>query len=93
MSIKRNRSSLDEMQVQARNKIGHQSFLMLAYLLMLDFGLNGFGIKWLDYPVNVYILFLVCMGSYVIRLLWAGAYQGPESKKRRINPSPLNDLN
>lgn len=70
---------LDEMQVQRRNKIGNQSFFLLFYLLMTDIGLNGFGITWLKYPLNVYIIMLACMTYYLIRTIFNNAYVGPEN--------------
>jgi len=39
-----NKKGLDEMQVQRKNKIGNQTFLMLLYVLMLDVGLHGLGL-------------------------------------------------
>ena len=70
---------LDEMQVQRRNKIGNQSFFLLFYLLMIDMGLNGFGITWLKYPLNVYIIILACMTYYLIRTIYNNAYVGPKN--------------
>ena len=34
-----NKKGFDERQVQKRNAIGNQAFIMLLYLLMLDAGL------------------------------------------------------
>jgi hypothetical protein len=49
------KNNLDEMQLQRRNKIGNQTFIILFYLLMIDIGLYGFGFRWLNYPVNVFV--------------------------------------
>jgi hypothetical protein len=77
----RNKEGLDEMQIQRRNKIGNQTFIMLMYLLLLDAGLYGFGFRWVAYPANVIILLSLSSGMYVVRLLIGGAYVGPSKQK------------
>jgi hypothetical protein len=69
------------MQIQRRNKIGNQTFIMLMYLLLLDAGLYGFGFRWVAYPANVIILLSLSSGMYVVRLLIGGAYVGPSKQK------------
>jgi hypothetical protein len=73
---------LDEMQVQRRNKIGNNCFMVMFYLLFIDMGLNGVGINWIVYPMNVYIIITSCMGYYLIRTIWAGAYLGVSSRNK-----------
>lgn len=73
---------LDEMQVQRKNKIGNQAFLMLFYLLLIDVGLQGFGFRWLGYPENVMVILMACSGIYVIRLILANAFVGPALEKQ-----------
>ena len=53
-----NSKDLDEMQLARRNHIGNQSFMLLFYLLFLDIGLRGFGVTWLNYPVNVFLIMI-----------------------------------
>jgi len=74
------KENLDEMQAQLKNKLGNQSFLMMFYLLMIDIGLSGFGVKWLAYPMNVFVIMLFSMGYYLIRIIWSGAYVGPRTQ-------------
>lgn len=74
---------LDEMQVQRRDHIGNQSFMLLFYLLLLDIGLRGLGVTWLEYPVNVFLIMIVVMAIYLIRLILAGAYVGTVEKKAK----------
>jgi len=74
-------TSLDERQLQQRNRVGNQTFLLLAYLLLADMGLQGYGIHWLKYPLNNYFIFLLCMGSYLVRILWNGSYTGQGNRK------------
>lgn len=69
--------NLDERQLQKRNKIGNQTLFIVAYLLLADMGLHGYGIHWLDYPFNNYFIFLIGMGSYLVRIMWQGSYIGP----------------
>lgn len=78
-----NKKSLDEMQVQRKNKIGNQTFLMLLYLLMFDAGLHGFGFRWVSYPANVMIILSICSGIYVVRLISANAFVGPSAEKEK----------
>lgn len=78
-----NKKGLDEMQLQKRNSIGNQAFLMLLYLLMLDAGLYGFGFRWISYPANVMIILSLCAGIYVIRLIAANAFVGPSVKTQK----------
>ena len=68
---------LDERQKELRNKIGHQSFLMLLYLILIDTALNGAGIQWLPYPANMMALLTVSAGIYQTRLILGGAYLPP----------------
>lgn len=78
-----NKKGLDEMQIQRRNNIGSQAFLMLLYLLLIDAGLYGYGFRWVSYPANVMIILTVCAGIYVIRLIKASAYVGPSTKNEK----------
>lgn len=78
-----NKKGLDEMQLQTRNKIGNQTFLVLLYLLLLDAGLYGFGFRWVSYPANIIIILTICSGIYVVRLVKANAYVGPSIDKQR----------
>ncbi len=74
---------LDEMQVKRRDHIGNQSFMLLFYLLLLDIGLRGFGVSWLEYPVNVFLIMIMVMSSYLIRLIVAGAFAGTVKRKAK----------
>ena len=73
---------LDEMQLQKRNKIGNQVFIVLFYLLFADMGLYGLGFRWLEYPANVLIIMTLCMTYYLFRLIWGNAYIGPLADNR-----------
>lgn len=78
-----NKKGLDEMQLQRKNKIGNQAFVMLLYLLLLDTGLYGFGFRWVSYPANIMIILTVCSGIYVVRLIAGNALVGPLSKNEK----------
>lgn len=73
---------LDEMQVQRKNRIGNQAFLMLFYLLLIDVALQGFGFRWLGYPENVMVILMACSGIYIVRLILAHAFVGPAPEKQ-----------
>lgn len=72
------KNELDEMQLQKRNMIGNQAFMLLFYLLMIEIGLYGFGFRWLQYPVNVFIIMLACMTYYLTRIIWHSSFVGPQ---------------
>lgn len=76
-----NKKGLDEMQLQRKNKIGNQTFLLLFYLLLIDMGLYGFGFRWVDYPNNIMIILMLCSGFYTVRLIMGNAFVGPYAKK------------
>lgn len=78
-----NKSELDEMQLQKRNMIGNQAYMLLFYLLLIDIGLYGFGFRWLEYPMNVFIIMMGCMTYYMIRVIWNNSYVGPKAKANR----------
>ncbi|HUS89880.1 MAG TPA: DUF6773 family protein [Desulfosporosinus sp.] len=78
------RNELDEMQLQKRNKIGNQAFMLLSYLLMIDIGLYGCGFRWLQYPVNVFVIMLACMTYYMIRIIWHSSFVGPQKSSKNI---------
>ncbi len=73
---------LDEMQRHRKNDIGNQSFQLLFYLIMIDAGLYGFGIKWVAYPANVVIIATVTCGIYLVRLIRAQSLIGPTKNHR-----------
>jgi amino acid transporter len=76
-------NGLDEMQREKRNKIGHQMFLSVFYALLVDIGLYGAGIRWLNYPANVMVILMVCMTVYLIRVIAANAYLPPKVHGRK----------
>ena len=78
------KKGLDEMQLQRKNKIGNQSFLMLIYLLLLDTGLYGFGFTWVSYPANIILILTICSAIYVIRLMKSNAYVGPYTEGKGV---------
>ncbi len=81
--IKSDKNGLDEMQKAIRNKIGNQSFMLVSYLLLLDIGLYGFGVRWLAYPVNVMVIIIVCMSIYLARIIAHNSYLPPQSQKSK----------
>ena len=70
----------DEMQTQKRNQIGNQSFSLLVILLMLDTLLYNLGIRWIEYPINVFIIVTVCCGIFVVRTAFHNALVSPKHK-------------
>jgi membrane protease YdiL (CAAX protease family) len=78
-----NKEHLDERQVSNRNKIGNQCFLLLAYLIFADVGLYGAGVRWLSYPMNIFVILLVCLFIYLVRLIASGSYVGPQAGNKK----------
>jgi len=88
--IKRNLiESLDEMQIQTRNKLGNQCFFIIFILLMIDLGLQNY-VKWAASPMSVYLIIVLTMGYYMTRVVWAGAYGSTLTKS--IKPAYLIGL-
>ena len=88
--IKRNLiESLDEMQIQTRNKLGNQCFFIIFFLLMIDLGLQDY-VKWAASPMSVYLIIVLTMGYYMTRVVWAGAYGSTLTKS--IMPAYLIGL-
>ena len=81
--MKMHKNGLDEMQKERRNGIGNSMFLVLAYALLLDGGLYGMGVRWLDYPANTMVIMSACMGIYLVRIIAANAYLPPDAQKRK----------
>lgn len=91
------KTNLDERQLQKRNKIGNQTLFIISYLLLADMGLHGYGVHWLDYPFNNYFIFLIGLGSYLVRIIWQGSYIGPgnsniTSPKKEIYAAILGSI-
>ena len=77
------------MQIQERNRIGNQSFLLLLYLLLIDAGLSGFGIKWVAYPANIMIILCGCATIHTVRLIRNNAYVGPSTKSANVSRNTM----
>lgn len=81
--MKINKNGLDEMQQEKRNGIGNQMFMLMFYALLLDSGLYGTGIRWLQYPANIMVIIMACMGIYLIRTIAANAYLPPKTRSKK----------
>ena len=81
--MKRNEIGLDEMQIAYRDKIGNQSFMLTLYLIMLDVILNGIGFKWLSYPSNIWVICMISVSVYFVRLIAANAYLPAKAKNTK----------
>ncbi|MHB8124264.1 MAG: DUF6773 family protein [Desulfitobacteriaceae bacterium] len=84
MLNKRNSNEhFDEMQVQTRNKVGNQCFFILYYLLMINLLLTDYGVKWAASPLSMLVIMLLCMGYYLTRIVWVGAYVSQRTENRK----------
>ena len=75
-------NGLDEMQKDRRNKVGNQMFKLMFFALLIDSGLYGAGVRWLDYPANVMVIISTCISIYLIRLISLSAYHPPKTQNR-----------
>lgn len=80
----RNRDGLDEMQKGRRDKIGHQMFMFMFYALLIDSGLYGAGVRWLNYPANVMVIISACISIYLVRLIVLNAYLPPKTQSKTL---------
>ena len=76
-------NGFDEMQTERRNRVGNQTFMIMFYALLIDSGLYGFGIRWLNYPGNVMVIIIACMSIYLVRLIAYNAYLPPKAQNRK----------
>ena len=81
--MKNNKNGFDEMQIERRNRIGNQTFMLMFYALLVDSGLYGFGIRWLNYPGNVMVIIIAFMSIYLVRLIAYNAYLPPKAHSRK----------
>lgn len=87
--MKISKSALDEMQTERRNRIGNQMFLLTFYVLLLDAGLYGMGIHWLEYPTNSMVIIILSMSIYLVRTIAANAYLPPKTDSKKTVASLL----
>lgn len=78
--------SLDERQVQTRNRIGNQCFFILLVSMVFALQLPNFGITWATTSIIMTVILLLCSGYFIARIAWAGAggynaYNTKASKK------------
>ena len=77
------KKGLDELQLKQRNSIGNQMFMLMFYALLLEAGLYGLGVRWLNYPANIITIISACMGIYLVRLFVNNAYLSPAALRRK----------
>ena len=74
----------DEMQLMLRYKIGYQSFLFLAILIMINVILSGMGAHWAESPTDTFILLLSAFTYFISRCIWCGALIGPKDTPKKF---------
>jgi hypothetical protein len=79
-----NINGLDEMQTARNSKIGSQMFSVLSVALLANIVLYGLGIRWLDYPTDVMVIVVVCLGIYLVRTIMAGACPHTHIKMKKF---------
>ncbi len=57
--------------------------MLLFYALLLEAGLYGLGVRWLNYPANIITIISACMGIYLVRLFINNAYLSPAALRRK----------
>jgi len=82
--MRNNKGGFDEMQRERRGNVGNQMFMLMAYALLIDCGLYGFGVRWLNYPANVMVILMVCLGIYLVKLIASNAYFPSNAQTRKI---------
>ena len=80
------KKGLDEMQLQRRNSIGNQMFMIMTYLMFINIGLHSFEVTWIEYPVSTMLIVVACLSIYLIRLIASNAYlpTAEQSSKTRL---------
>jgi heme O synthase-like polyprenyltransferase len=54
----------------------------MFFALLIDSGLYGAGVRWLDYPANVVVIISACISIYFVRLIVLSAYHPPKTQSR-----------
>lgn len=75
--------SFDERQDQIRNKIGNQCFFILLISMVIVLQLPTFGIIWATTSIIMTAILLLCSGYFIVRIVWAGAYSGYNTRKSK----------
>lgn len=74
----------DELQQSKRDRYGYQSFMLLAFLIMIDNVFYGIGIVWAQHPVNTFILLLTSFAYFISRSIWGDALVGPKETPAKV---------
>ena len=82
--MRNNKGGFDEMQRERRGNVGNQMFMVMVYTLLIDCSLYGFGVRWLNYPANVMVIMMACLGIYLVRLIATNAYLPSNAQTRKI---------
>ena len=78
------KNEFDELQQSRRYRYGYQSFILLAFLLILDNILYSVGIVWEQHPVNTFILLLASCAYFISRCIWGDALVGPKETPTKM---------
>lgn len=79
------RVEFDELQQSRRYQYGYQSFIFLAFLLLIDNVLYGIGIIWSQHPTNTFILLLASFTYFISRCIWGDAFVGPKQTPKKVS--------
>ena len=82
--MRNNKGGFDEMQRERRGNVGNQMFMVMVYALLIDCSLYGFGVRWLNYPTNVMVIMMACLGIYLVRLIATNAYLPSNAQTGKI---------
>lgn len=74
----------DELQQGRRYRYGYQSFILLAFLILIDTAIGSMGIVWMAPPTNTFILLLAGCTYFISRCIWGDAMVGPKETPRRL---------
>ena len=75
---------MDERQLEQRNMIGHQSFILMIVLLLADCVLNEYMLPWINYSTQVILIILLCLSYYMVRLILQNIHLAHRSEKLRF---------
>lgn len=74
----------DELQQGRRYRYGYQSFILLAFLILIDTVMSGMGIVWMAPPTNTFILLLTGCTYFISRCIWGDAMVGPKETPKKL---------
>ena len=78
------KEEFDELQLSRRYQYGYQSFILLAFLILIHSTLSSFGFAWAKNPTNTIVVLLIGCTYFISKCIWGDALVGLNRTPRRM---------